>query len=376
MIIFICIILLYSIISNSFSVCATKNELSECFVLVEANSKVIISSNNENKVVPIGVMSKLMTIYLVAEEIEQNRLMLTDTLKTSTYANSAKGATIWLMPGEEITVDELLKAVIIGNANDAAVVLAEKISGTENEFTEKMNKTAKQLGMINTTFTNCNGFYDDNKQLSTAYDLAILCSALIKYNFLYDYFTCWRDFVRNEQTELVNTNELVKSYKGIVGFKTGYTEHAGYCTAVAAVRDNATYVAIVLGNEDKSDNLSLAKSLLDTAFSQYKIVTPELPDKIPTEIIVKGGLNKSVPVEYEKIRNVVLPNSAINSVSSKIIITDYVYAPVKKGYKVGEIQFFRNDKLMFCVDIVTKENIDEINIPKALNIILKKLLTF
>lgn len=373
---FICIILSFVVISNSFIVSASENELTVCSVLIEANSKVVISSQNENTAVPVGVMSKLMTVYLVAEEIENGQLSLNDILKTSAYANTVKGATIWLMPGEEITVDELLKAVIIGNANDAAVVLAEKISGTEEKFTEKMNEKAKQLGMKNTAFTNCNGYYDDAKQLSTAYDLAVLCSYLSEYEFLKNYFTCWRDYVRNGQTELVNSNELVKSYKGIIGFKSGYTENSGYCTAAAASRDGTTYISVAIGFEEKSDSLSKVKSLLDTAFSQYSVITPEPPDKIPEGISVKGGMQKSVPVEYEKIRKVVLPNSAVNSVSSKIILTDYIYAPVPKGYKVGEIHFFRNDKLMFCVDIVTKENIDEINIPKALNIILKNLLTF
>lgn len=372
----ICIILSLVVISNNFIISANESELTVCSVLIEANSKVIILSKNENIPVPIGVMSKLMTVYIVAEEIEKGNLLINDTLKVSTYANTVKGATIWLMPGEEITVDELLKAVIIGNANDAAVVLAEKISVTEEKFVKVMNERAKQLGMKNTTFTNCNGYYDDNKQLSSAYDLAILCSALTEYDFLQNYFTCWRDYVRNGQTELVNSNELVKSYKGILGFKSGYTSNSGYCTAIAATRGNSTYVAVVLGCEEKSDSLSSAKSLLDTAFSQYKIVTPTLTDNIPTEIPVKGGLIKSVTLEYGKIRSVVLPHNSVNSLSSKIIITDYVYAPVKKGYKVGEIQFYRKDKLMFYVDIVTKENIDEINMSEALNIILKNLLTF
>lgn len=372
----ICMILFFSVMFTSFNVSATENKFTTCSVLIEAESKVIISSKDENHPVPVGVMSKLMTVYLVAEEINNSKLSLNDTLKASTHANSVKGATIWLMPGEEITVDELLKAVIIGNANDAAVVLAEKISGTEEDFAARMNETAVQLGMKNTTFTNCNGYYDDDKQLSTAYDLAILCSALAEHDFLHNYFTCWLDYVRNGQTELVNSNELVKSYKGILGFKCGYTKNSGYCTALAANKDDATYIAVVLGYDEKTDSLSSAKSLLDTAFSQYRIVTPELPDNIPTEISVKGGLCRSVPVEYGKIRNVVLPYSATKNISSKIVIMDYVYAPIEKGHKVGEIQFFRNDKLMFYVDIVTKENIDEINMPEALNIILKNLLTF
>lgn len=370
--------LLTLLLLNMFclNVYANEKTIDVCYVLIEAENKTIISSSNENMPVSVGVMSKLMTIYLVGEAIENKQISIDDTLKASTYANSIKGATIWLMPGEEITVDELIKAVIIGNANDAAVVLAEKISGTEEKFAEKMNETAKSLGMKNTSFTNCNGFYDDEKQISTAYDLAILCSELAEFDFLRDYFVCWRDYVRDGQTELVNSNELVKSYKGLLGFKSGYTENSGYCTALAASREGEGYISVVIGCNDKNDSLSKAKSLLDMAFSQYTITVPQLPEKIPEEIAVKRGMRKTVPIEYGEIRKVVLPNSAINSVSSKIVLTDYIYAPVSKNYKVGEIQFFRNDKLMFCVDIVTKENIEELNMQKTLNIILKKLLTF
>ncbi len=374
----ICLFLSVMIAINSISISTFANEKEpmRCSVLIETQNKVIISGENEEETVPVGVMAKLMTIYLVAEQIEKGKLYINDKLKTSPYANSMQGAQIWLMPGEEITVSELLKAVIIGNANDAAVVLAEKISGTEEKFVQAMNECAEQLGMKNTSFTNCNGYYDNDKQLSTAYDLAILCAALSEYDFLKSYFTCWRTFVRNEQTELVNTNELVKSYKGIIGFKAGYTENSGYCAAVAAERNGTVYISVVLGAENNQDSLSEAESLLDTAFSQYRVVTPVLPDNIPTEIPVRGGMSKTVPLSYENVRSVVLPNGAVDSITSSIIITDYVYAPVQKNFKVGEIQFFRSDKLMFCVDIVTKENIEEINVPKALNIILKKLLTF
>ncbi len=354
----------------------TAQKNSFCYVLIEAEGKAIVASENENVKVPVGTMAKLMTVLITAENIENGKITLNDILKASSSANSMQGAQIWLMPNEEITVEELLKAVIIGNANDAAVVLAEKIAGSEENFTEMMNDKAKEIGMNSTVFTNCNGYYDDNEQISTAYDLAVLCSELAKYEFLHKYFVCWHDFVRGGKTELVNANELVKSYDGIIGFKAGYTDNSEYCVAAGAERDNVTYISVVLGFEDKDKALSKAKGLLNTAFAEYTVFTPELPKNIPNEIPVKGGLAKTVPIEYGKIRKVVLPDSAVNSVTSKIIMTDYVYAPVSKGHKVGEIQFFRNDKLMFCVDIVTKENINEINMIKSLGILLKNILTF
>ncbi len=367
---------IFVVCTANLSVFAEKKEYTVCSVLIESTGKAVISGNNENMQVPVGTMAKLMTVLIAAEQLECGNLKFDDVLKTSSYANTMQGAQIWLMPGEEIAVDELLKAIIIGNANDASVVIAEKIAGSEEKFVEKMNERAESIGMKNTTFTNCNGYYDDGRQLSTAYDIALLCAELEKYDSLKEYFTCWRDFVRDGQTELVNANELVKSYKGISGFKAGYTENSGHSVAVSAERDGVSYIAVVLGLEEKEDAFSKAKSMLNMAFEDYKVFQPELPDKIPAEISVKGGMVKTVPLEYGVVRNVVLPKGAVNTVSSKIVITDYVYAPVKKGYKVGEIQFLRNNKLMFCVDIVTKEKAEEINAVKSLNIILKKLLTF
>ncbi len=363
-------------VTAGFHVSAEEKPHTVCKVLIEAKSGVVISGQNENTQVPVGTMAKLMTVLLAAERVADGKLSLTDKLKTSEYANSMQGAQVWLMPDEEITAEELFKSVIIGNANDAAVVLAESIAKPEEKFAEVMNKRAKELGMKNTVFTNCNGYYDDGKQLSTAHDLALLCAELAKHDFLRGYFTCWRDFVRDGAAELVNSNEAVKSYKGIIGFKAGYTENSGHCAAMGAERDGVTYISVVLGFDDKDVSLSMAKELLTMGFSQYTVFTPERPKDIPSEIAVRGGMVKTVPVECGNIRSVVLPNGSAKSVSSRIVITDYVYAPVSAGQKVGEVQFLRNDKMMFAVDLYTAEAAEEMNAQKALCIILKKLLTF
>lgn len=347
-----------------------------CKVLIEAGSGTVIYGQNEDMQVPVGTMAKLMTVLLAAEQIADGKLSLDEELKTSEYANSMQGAQVWLMPGEKISAEELFKSVIIGNANDASVVLAEKVSLSEEKFVSLMNARAKELGMENTVFTNCCGYYGDDEQLSTARDLAKLCAELAKHDFLRGYFTCWRDFVRGGQTELVNSNEAVKSYKGMIGFKAGYTENSGYCAAMGAERDGVTYISVVLGCEDKDESLSAAKELLSLGFSQYTVFAPERPKDIPSEIAVRGGMAGAVPVECGNIRNVVLPNGTSGSVSSRIVITDYVYAPVTAGQKVGEVQFLRNDKMMFAVDLYTTEAVDEMDIQKALCIIFKKLLTF
>lgn len=354
----------------------TDREYTFCEILIEASGGAVIESVNEDVPVPVGTMAKLMTVLLAAEKVETGELSLDDKLKTSSYANSMQGAQIWLMPGEEITVDELFKGVIIGNANDASVVLAEKVSGSEENFVILMNKRAKELGMSNTVFTNCNGYYDDEKQISTAEDIGKLCVELSKHDFLKGYFTCWRDFVRCKATELVNANELVKSYKGISGFKAGYTDNSGYCIAAGAEREGVMYISVVLGCDDKDISFTEAKRLMNAAFSGYTVFVPDMPKDIPTEISVKGGLTSEISVEYGEVKRVVLPNGAADSVTSNVIMPDYVYAPVKKGSKVGEIHFLRNDKVIFTVDILADESAEKMTAQKAMSILLKKLLTF
>lgn len=354
----------------------TDKEYTFCEILIEASGGAVIESVNEDVPVPVGTMAKIMTVLLAAEKIEAGELSLDDKLKTSAHANSMRGAQIWLMPGEEITVDELFKGVIIGNANDASVVLAEKVGGSEEDFVKLMNSRAKELGMTNTVFTNCNGYYDDEKQVSTAADIAKLCAELTKYGFLKEYFTTWRDFVRCEATELVNANELVKSYKGMIGFKAGYTENSGYCIAVGAERDGVTYISVVLGQSDKDNNFTEARRLLNMAFSGYTVFVPEMPKDIPAEIAVRGGMSAKVSVECGEVKRVVLPNGAANSVTSKVIVPDYIYAPVENGSKVGEIHFFRNDKVIFTVDLYASKSAEKMTILKAMSILLKKLLTF
>ena len=239
-----------------------------------------------------------------------------------------------------------------------------------------MNEKASELGMKNTSFTNFNGYYDDDKQISTAKDIAKLCAELAKYDFLKEYFTCWRDFVRNGETELVNANTLVKNYKGIIGFKAGYTENSGYFAVTGAERNGTTYISAVLGCDDEELAVSEAKRLMNMGFSDYTVFAPALPDKIPAEVPVKGGMSPSVPIKVGNVRNVVLPKGAVNSVSSRIVMTDYLFAPVEIGDKAGEIQFLRGDKMMFAVDIYAAEPVEKIDIKKALVIIIKKLLTF
>lgn len=380
--VFFVVTVLFSCIYNSNNIVYSdevdKKGLILCEVLMEPSTKTLLTSVNGNVKIPVGTMAKLMTVLLVSEAVNEGRLSFDSTKKTSSYANSMKGAQIWLMPGEEMTISDLLKGVIIGNANDASVSLAEAVAGTEEDFVEKMNLKALELDMNDTVFTNCNGYYDDDMQISTAVDIAKLVSELSKpeHENLKAYFTRWLDNLRDGATELVNANNLVRTYSGITGFKAGFTENSGFCVAAGAERNGNTYISVVLGCDDKDVSFAEAKQLLNNGFTNYQKIKPDLPKNIPQTIKVKGGVEKEIPLHLDEIIDIVIPNGTFSSISSKIIIPDYVYAPVSSGQVIGEIQFLRNDKLLFSVNISADCNAEKLNLLKALGIILKFISTF
>lgn len=369
---------IFTLGSNVF--CNNENKNAEfndkCVVLIEASTKKVLYDYNSNVQVPVGTMNKLMTVLLTAEAIDRGDIALDETIKASSYANSLKGASIWLMPGEEMSVSDLLKGVIIGNANDASAVLAEAVSDTEESFVALMNKRAEELGMNNTVYTNCNGHYDDDKQISTAYDTALLCAELSKYEFLQPYFTTWLDYVRGTETELVNTNTLVKSFKGIIGFKAGYTKNCSNFLSAGASRDNAVYITVTLNCTDKDEMFSSSKALLNSSFSDYQLIKPEIPKEMPVSIQVRNGICDETDIIVSDLQNIVIPKGSYKNVTSSIILPEYVYAPLKKGDKVGEIQYFLGDNLIMKSDITAKEDSEEMTVFKAIVILLKRIFTF
>ena len=370
------VIFLNSISSICIHADDEQNELLTSYVLMEMTTGTVIMENNADEAVPVGTMAKLMTILLAAEKINSGELSLDTKIKASAAANVMQGAQIWLMPGEEMTLGDLLKGIIIGNANDASVAVAEAVAGSEESFTALMNEKAQNLGMKSTNFTNCNGYYDDSRQISSAADIAKLSCELYKYVFLRDYFTCWLDYLRDGATEVVNSNTLVKNYNGIVGFKAAFTEASGHCISAAAERDGEAYAVVILGYSGKDSMLYDAKQLLNTGFSEYSVVKPDIPEDTPDIIKVKESYTKEIPLEYGNIKNIVIPNGTYNSISSRYFLPDYIYAPVNKGDKIGEVHFYKNDKFLFSVNILSDGCADKLTAAKAIVILLKFMMSF
>ncbi|MGN1137776.1 MAG: D-alanyl-D-alanine carboxypeptidase family protein [Oscillospiraceae bacterium] len=336
-----------------------KKEYSPCYVLMEASTKTVIREQDGSRRVRMGSFNKLMTVLLCAEAMDRGELTFDTVLSTSEHANSMQGAQIWLMPGEKMTLSDLLKGVIIGNANDAACVIAEKIGVTEEKFTELMNNRAAELGMNDTLFTNCSGYYDDDKQYTTAHDAALLLCELSKHDELSEMFTTRLDELKCGEVSLVTTNTMCHRYKGSVGFKCGTGPSSGYFAAEGAQRNGCTFVAAVLDCEEEDTALALSKELLDIAFGGYCVVTPSVPDDMPEEVTVKNGVLTSSRLAVEDIGGIVLPVGRVDKLETEVILPEYVFAPCLKGDKVGELRFYLSGKLVKTCSVTAAEDNDK-----------------
>ena len=237
-------------------------------VLMEPNTgKVLYEANSDEKLPPASI-TKIMSLLLVMEAIDRGDITLETVVTASEHACSMGGSQIWLEPGETMTVNDLLKAAVIASANDACVALGETVAGSEEGFVALMNERANELGMTNTHFVNCTGL-DAEGHLTTAYDVAVMSSALIKHDLIKDYSTVWMDTLRDGKSELVNTNKLVRFYEGTTGLKTGTTSTAKYCLSATAERNGLELVAVVMAGESSNDRFGGAKKLLDYGFANY-----------------------------------------------------------------------------------------------------------
>ncbi|MBQ7953776.1 MAG: D-alanyl-D-alanine carboxypeptidase [Clostridia bacterium] len=240
------------------------------YMLMDYDTGTVLAENNSNEPYPIASVTKVMTMLLCMESLQAGKISMNDVVTVSEYAASMGGSQIYLEPGEQMTVEELLKSVAVGSANDASVALAEYIMGSESAFIDAMNERAKSLGMTNTHFANCNGLDEDN-HYSSATDVAIMSRELLKHDAIRPFLGIWMDSVRNGQFGLTNTNKLIRFYNGAIGVKTGSTTNAKYCLSSAATRDGLTLIGVVLGAETTSERFETAKELLNYGFANYKI---------------------------------------------------------------------------------------------------------
>jgi D-alanyl-D-alanine carboxypeptidase (penicillin-binding protein 5/6) len=340
----------------------------------ETNTGKVLCEQNSQEKMPMGHMAKLMTALIAAEELESGKLELTDEIVVSANANSKQGTQIWLDVGEKISVEELLKSITIGNANDACTALAEKMSGSEEAFVERMNKRAKRLNMKNTYFADSCGI--DESTVSTAEDIAILSSNVVKHDNLSGYFLTWMDNVRCKVTELVNTNRLIRTYKGIKGLKSCSVNDVGECISACAKRDNLSICAVILGCKTQDDKFTYARNLLDTCFDKFRIYSPEIDEKLLENIKVIGGEKLEVGVKPKNLIDVVVPTGMQSQIEAVCDLPEAVEAPIKKDDVLAEIKYMNGDEDVLVAYIVADEDVKKMDFKCAVKKSLLNLLHF
>ena len=334
-------------------------------VLMEFSTGEVLFEKNPHEVRPCASITKVMTLLLVFEAIDSGALHYDDMLTASAHAAGMGGSDIWLKEGEQMTVDDLIKACVVMSANDAAVVLAEAVAGTEEAFVERMNARAAELGMAETVFKNCNGL-DEDGHVTSAYDVAVMSRALMQHEKIFDYTLIWIDYVRGGETQLVNTNKLVRSYSGIKGLKTGTTSAAGSCISAAAERNGMTLIGVVLGAANTNDRFSAAASLLDYGFANWKITSPEAP-ALPA-LPVTGGMTGEVRLEAPA--GVLTPVSEQGALETVIELPEAVAAPVEKGQPVGTVRVLRGGETVQEIPITAAESAEAITFGSAFQYLL------
>ena len=343
-------------------------------ILIEPGTGRVLYEKSPDETMPIASITKLMTLLLTFEAIHEGKLTTETQVPVSEHAYHMGGSQIWLEPGEQFTLDEMLRAICVSSANDAAVAVAELVGGSEPVFVERMNARAAELGMEHTTFRNACGL-DTEGHLSTARDVATLsryilntCPEILHYTGI------WTDSLRGGQTQLVNTNKLLRRYNGITGLKTGTTSGAGVCISASAERDGLTLIAVVLGAPSSADRFNAAAALLDYGFANY--AAAPLPQmQRPLTLAVKHSTERSVPLDYSALPETILTEKgAAASLRAELTVPETLEAPVERGQSVGKAAVYEGDALLAEYDVYAAADAPLLTFDAALKLLWQSLL--
>ncbi len=327
-------------------------------ILVDATTGTVLYENNADEPLPPASVTKIMTLLLVMEEIERGSLKYTDTVTVSAHAASMGGSQVFLREGERMSVEDMIKSVVISSANDAAVALAEHICGSEELFVQKMNDRARELGMKNTHFENTNGLDDTAiAHRTSARDIAIMSRELIKHEKILEYSSTWMDSIRDGAFTLTNTNRLVRFYSGATGLKTGSTSKAGFCVSATAKRENMHLICVVMGAESSDVRNSIATKLLNWGFATYELYE-DAPELSP--VSVRGGLEDLCPIKAEPFAAVVKRGSK-SRIQRTVNIPEYVNAPISLGDEIGSITYTLDGESVGCSSVKAEMSVEKID---------------
>ena len=329
-------------------------------VLIEQSTgKVLYDHNMHEKLRPASV-TKVMTLLLIMEALDSGQITLETKIPCSENASKMGGSQIWLDVREELTVNEMLKAICVVSANDCTVAMAEYLAGTQEQFVERMNEKAKQLGMNDTTFKNCHGI-DEDGHLTSSYDIALMSRELLtKHPSITNYTTIWMDSLRDGQSELVNTNKLIRNYNGITGLKTGSTSVALFNLSASATRDDLSLIAVIMKGPTSQIRFNEAKKLLDYGFSNFSYKKLGNSGDIVKNVLVEKGVEDSVPVIFESDAGVLIKKGQEKSITQEMIIPDKIGAPVELGQVVGQVIFKLDNQELAKINIIAQKEIKQI----------------
>ena len=343
-------------------------------VLMDVATGTILYEQDAHTPLAPASVTKVMTMLLIMEAIDDGRVKWEDTVTTSETAAAKGGSQVYLKVGETMTVTDMVKSIAVSSANDCACAMAEHIAGSESAFVELMNKRAQELGMGDTHFVNCTGLDDDEAakdHKTSAYDIAVMSRQLLKYHpDIKKFTTIWMDTVRDGAFGLSNTNKLVRFYQGATGLKTGFTSQAGYCLSASAMREDMELVAVVMGCETSKERFAACKSLLDYGFANYALITPQ-QEKL--QIPVKLGTQDAVTAIPSGEDAVLIDKSQKNQVTQQVEQLEFVNAPVSRGQRLGTLYIKAGEQVLKEIPLVAEDGVAKLTFFQMWSRILKLL---
>lgn len=351
------LIFIFSLVGPALAGNDLENVKAEAYILTDADSGKVLLAKNEHKRLPPASMTKLMTLLLAVEALEEGKASLKEKVVTSEYASNMGGSQIYLAPGEEMTYEDMLIAIAVGSANDASVAVGEKLEGTNKAFVAKMNDKAKQLGMKNTHYINANGLHAEGHYTSAA-DMAILGRYALKHPRILEYTSIKEYPLRDGKFILYNTNKLLWWYKGADGFKTGRTEKAQNCLTSTVKRDGLRLISVVMASPETRGHFRDSMEIFNYGFAKYayKIFVPQ--DSVCGMVTVGKGTRDKVEAVAAQDAGSIFEKGEKAKITSQKILLKYIDAPVAKGQKLGEVQIFKNGEKQKTIDLVSTSDIE------------------
>lgn len=344
-------------------------------VLMEQTTGQILYEHNPHEQLRPASVTKVMSILLIMEAIDSGRISFTDKVSCSENARSMGGSQIWLNETEQLTVDEMLKAICVVSANDCTVAMAEHLAGSEELFVEQMNQKAKELGMNDTTFKNCHGI-DEDGHVTSSYDIALMSRELMtKHPQITKYTTIWMDSLRDGKSELVNTNKLVRNYSGCTGLKTGSTSLALYNLSATATRDNLSLIAVIMKAPNTATRFAEAKKLLDFGFNTYEFKQFNQKGETIMQIPVQKGISGSVEAIIKEDGGILLKKGEDKDITQTIQLPNSISAPIFEGQHLGEIVYSKGNDILLTAEIVAKSEVKKMSFGNVLTQVYQKWFT-